>query len=567
MERVLWHLQTASGSELFGVLWRPILLGFVLYYSSYLGISLRALWRRAGFGVQQKPATLPPALIVLPTLLRKPSELTGLKRAVLSIVANDYPGRLLVCPSIDHGDFAPALVMELHRWAQELSLPEGTQVHIVSTPERGGKSMAIDAAIESVVRMVARGELAAFPPVFFNMDADSELADGALWRMAACLSRPGRLSGRRPMIVASNVCVRPSHYWQGWRAFFTLRGQLALQVAREYMNSISLARVNTRLIPVTSVSGALYCTWSDLAQQAPRYAGFLRTLRPGDLARWWFGARPPSFSRSDAAALPEATTGPGDDTWIAWLAMCARWRGDRVCLELPRTPVHALLEGILGYLFRPIAYDPAAKVFTDTPTTVRGLFKQRVRWNSSRIWLIQRFGWSMWFHWRAGFPIYLDVAILVGLHAVILLGLLLSPVMGAPANWLAILFIVNIGYMFLRGSATVLAMIQDGSLWSGRHKLLALPLAGLYHLVFNVFTTVTGFWRDLLGSGVNTHFAPEQTLIRAGTGRVALAYRLRRVYRLSWRALRRGDVPLGKFWFGWQRTRWTDDGYRGWDRR
>jgi hypothetical protein len=66
------------------------------------------------------------------------------------------------------------------------------------------------------------------------------------------------------------------------------------------------------------------------------------------------------------------------------------------------------------------------------------------------------------------------------------------------------------------------------------------------------------------GFGLNTGFAPEETLVRAGTGRVAIAYRLRRAVLLAWRALRYGDVRVGWFWLGWWRTRWTPSGYDGW---
>jgi hypothetical protein len=61
-----------------------------------------------------------------------------------------------------------------------------------------------------------------------------------------------------------------------------------------------------------------------------------------------------------------------------------------------------------------------------------------------------------------------------------------------------------------------------------------------------------------------TGFAPETTLIRGGSARIALLYRLRRALLLAVRAVRRGDVPIGKFWLGWGATRWTPSGYAGW---
>jgi len=99
------------------------------------------------------------------------------------------------------------------------------------------------------------------------------------------------------------------------------------------------------------------------------------------------------------------------------------------------------------------------------------------------------------------------------------------------------------------------------------HKLLALPLSGIYHLIFNVLTTAVGLIADVFLFGINTGFAPEQTLVRAGTGRVALLFRVRRAFALTLRSALRGDVPFGAFWFGWGETPWTRNGYEGWTLR
>ena len=45
--------------------------------------------------------------------------------------------------------------------------------------------------------------------------------------------------------------------------------------------------------------------------------------------------------------------------------------------------------------------------------------------------------------------------------------------------------------------------------------------------------------------------------------RIALLYRLRRAFLLTVRALLVGDVPFGKFWFGWRETQWTSNGFVG----
>jgi hypothetical protein len=565
VDTLLWSISRADGVEILGALWRPFLIGMVLYYSGYPAIWLAALARSARLiapfrGLRTGEA--PDVLVVLPTLLRTADDLADLRAAAETVVGNRYPGRVVVSIAIDGADDQPALVRALERWAR--AYHGGARVLVARVPRRAGKGVAVEAGLRRAELAVRRGELDALPPVFFNMDADSVLGPQALERMVATLIRPGRWTGQRPMIVASNVLVRREHYWAGWRGFFTMRYQLALQVAREYMTSISIARNNRGLLPVTGVSGALYCTWTELHEHQARHAAFMRSLRAGDVVRWWLGRRPPRFATFDGPANVRATAGPGDDTWIAWLAMAARWRDGRIDLELPRSPLHALGRLARSFFIRPIAYDPLARVYTATPTTVRALFKQRVRWNSSRPWLLQRFGWMPYLAWDLGVWVILDALLLIAIHAVILVALLGWPFADRPSMWLALVALGCVTNLVIRGAATMLAMIQDHDVRGHWHKLLALPLAGVFHAVFNLATTIVGFVQDFFLFGVNTHFAPEETLATSGAGRLALAYRLSRCARLTARALRHGDVPPGRFWLGWGATRWTANGYAGW---
>jgi len=566
MESILWFFHTSGGSELLGVLWRPILVGLVLYYSAYATIFARLLWNYARWGRSDKPLDtrpLPPALAVLPTLLRAPRHLAGLQKAIRSMVENGYRGELVVCASIDDANEAPDLVRELDRWIANLTTPANVTVLVARCPVRRGKAMAIHAAVQKVMRLAGRGRLPT-PAVFFNMDADSDLGDDALNRLATRLTTPGRVFGQRPMIVGANVCVPRRHYWTGWRGFFTVRGQLALQVAREYMTSISLPRNNFGLIPGNGVSGALYCTWTQLMLDGPRYAALATQLGVGDWVRWWLGRGAPSPYAADLEPRPEAMTGPGDDTWVALLAMAARWRDGRIDLSLPPTPFHALVDSVRTFFVRPIAFDPHAVVNTATPTTFRGLFKQRRRWNSSRIWGLQRLFWSMCFRWSVGAVSFLKVGLVVATHGLVLAGLLLLPLAQRPSGWLALLALLLVLQVTIRTGATTLAMLQVGGLRSQWHKLLAVPLSGPYHLVFNAVTGLVGVAQDLLLFGVNTHFAPEETLKRTGTGRVALLYRCRRAFLLAVHSVRYGGIPLGSFWFGFHETPWTPSGYAGW---
>jgi hypothetical protein len=566
MEAALWHFANADGIAILGSLWRPFLVGLALYYSGYAPIWMRCLARLAG--LVRAPAPLAPGegcdiLVVIPTLLGTRDELRDTQRAARTVMDNGYPGRLVLCLSIDGSDAAPGLVAELEAWAARTQRP-GAWILVARSGPRCGKGVAVTAGLHRAMVAAERDEIPAMPPVFFNMDADGVLGPRALERMVAVLIRPGQWTRVRPMIVASNVLVRREHYWQGWRSFFTLRIQLALQVAREYTQSIGIGRNNRGLLPLTGVSGALYATWTELHLIQARHAAFMQSLRVRDLLAWWIGRAPPSLARFAGRPNVAVTAGPGDDTWMAWIAMAACWRGDRIDLELPRSPLHALARLLRAFVVRPIGYDARAHVYTATPTTVRGLWKQRVRWNSSRLWLFQRFGLLPAFAWSMGGPVALEMVMLLAMNVVVLVALIAWPVADRPAAWLSLFALSYLLNTAIRGGATLLAMIQDEDVRGQWHKLLALPLSATFHLVFNIATAITGLVQDVLLYGVHTTFAPETTLERSGTGRIAVAYRLRRAAMLALRAIRRGDVPLGWFWLGFHRTPWTPSGYAGW---
>jgi hypothetical protein len=560
MDTLLWSIGTADGLGAVGRLWRPLLIGMMLYYSGYLFIWLTALARSAGILRGFRPLTpheAVDALVVIPSLLRHRGDLDDLQAAAATALGNGYPGKLVVCLAIDGCTEHPGLVNEIERWA------DGS-VLIARIERRSGKGVAVAAGLLRAEQAVANQELVRMPPVFFNMDADGVLGPQALERMVAKLVRPSWLWRQRPIVVASNVLVRREHYWGGWASFFTMRYQLALQVAREYMTSISIARNNMTILPGTAVSGALYCTWTELHAQQARHAAFMQQLRFVDVIAWWFGSRPPRFAEFTGEPNPSATAGPGDDTWLAWLALAARWRDGRIDLELPRSPVHALAGLIRSFFVRPIAYDPAARVYTATPTTIRALFRQRVRWNSSRPWLLQRFYWLPHYVWSLGFWVGLDAGLTLMVHGAILIGLLGWPFAERPATWLAIVAFGYASNFAIRAAATLLAMVQEHDIPGHCHKLLALPLASVFHAVFNIATTIVGMFQDFFLFGVNTEFAPEETLAGSGSGRLAIGYRVCRCARLAIRALRHGDVPVGWFWLGWNATPWTLDGYAGW---
>jgi Glycosyl transferase family 2 len=565
MDSILWAIGRADGVEVLGTLWRPLIIGLVLYYSGYFAVWFETLARTARVLAPFRGLTdAPDVLIVLPTLLKTRADVDDLREATATVIGNRYPGRVVICLAIDGTNDQPALVDELEAWATQQH-----HVYVARVAQRSGKGVAVVAGLERCKEAVAAGQLAVVPSIFFNMDADGVLGPRAIERMVAKLVTPGRIfRTTKPMIVASNVLVRRAHYWNGVRDFFTMRYQLALQVAREYMTSISVSRNNRGLLPVTGVSGALYCTWTDLHEMQPYFVSYIQSLRRRDVLWWWLGRPMPKFASFTGAPNIRATAGPGDDTWMAWFAMFAHWRVrdgvSRIDVELPRTPLHAFARLVRSFFLRQIAYDPLARVYTATPTTVRALFTQRIRWNSSRPWLANRFGIVPYVAWELGAWILLDLVLLIFIHIVVAIGLLGWPFADRPAMWIALLVLSYISTLVIRGAATLLAMIQDHDIRGHWHKLLSLPLAGPYHVVFNILTTIVGFIEDFFLFGVNTHFAPEETIQASKVGRIALAYRICRFTKLSVRAVRYGDVPFGWFWFGFHATPYTASGYAGW---
>ena len=117
-------------------------------------------------------------------------------------------------------------------------------------------------------------------------------------------------------------------------------------------------------------------------------------------------------------------------------------------------------------------------------------------------------------------------------------------------------------HVFIAGLLTMFALLLNDELKYWR-LLLALPFTPVYGFWFKWLPGAWGWVSDVLLFGNVTGFAPEATLIKGGSVRIALLFRIRRFFALLVRALIHGDVPLGTFWFGWGETRWTPSGYEG----
>jgi cellulose synthase/poly-beta-1,6-N-acetylglucosamine synthase-like glycosyltransferase len=568
LEKLVWYLASIRSFVEAAPLLRALLLCLILYQLDLVIVLGAWLLRRAG--LTSTSFALPPdqrksVIVVLPTLLRKRAELEGLVEAMRSVAQNGYPGRLFVVACIDGTDEAGSLYDELVVWAAAEAVPAGVELHVVGSPERAGKAVAMDRGMEYMRALVASGAVSSFPEIFFNMDADSALGEQALERMVFRLTRRRRIARKPHHIVTSNVVVPLDQCYEGLRSLLSLKRWVALSVAREYVGSISAGKVNYKLAPTMEVSGALYCTWSEIYLAAPYYAAFLQQLRLRDWLKWWLGVAPPRFSAFRGRPLAEAMTGPGDDTWMGWFASCCRYENGRFSADFPRTPWHALAQAIVQYVSRPVGYDPLAKVYSKTPTSVRALFKQRLRWNSSRMQDLLRHGPSLLYHWKAGGPLLFGTIIVftgITLFASAPLALVAGGSQPAPAG--AFVVLAFLGYYTSRLTGTIAGLLISDSPSREWIKLVALPLAVPYHIVFNSLTLLIGYYRDAFGFGEPTTFAPEATLLRSNLSRFALAYRLRRALWLAARSVVHGDVPLGLFWLGWRRTPYTSNGFEGW---
>jgi cellulose synthase/poly-beta-1,6-N-acetylglucosamine synthase-like glycosyltransferase len=509
---------------------------------------------------------LPSGLLVIPSLLRAADELDAIKATVSNVVENAYPGEMLVVVSIDGFAEAPKLYEELVTWISAKKTTTAAQVwlYVTGTAKRRGKPLAIEHGVGFVKRLVAAGEHAEFPKIYFSTDADADLGPNALEHLARRLCMKNPITGSPERAVAGNLYVRGNAYWQGWRKFFSVEGQLSIQVAREYLVT-NVARHNKRPFPLSGITGVLYCMWTDIFLEAPRFMGFMRTLTWTDWAKWWIGFAPPKYSESDAKPIPELLAGDTDDTVSAFLAVLSRWENGRFTLDAPRTPLHAFYYMARSFLFdRALRYEPEARVYTSSPTALKTLWKQRVRWNTARIEVAGRFGPSFLYHWDIG-------ACAIGVVALMLkyvfFGLFyyvqvpMAVFHGSLAARIGGSFVMQLGVYAIW---TFCALVMNGEVRKNGRLMMALPLAPAYTFVFSFWTTFTGVINDVFLFGNVTKFAPETTLIRGGSKRVALLARVRRVAVLTLRSVVWGDVPFGAFWFGWGETPYTPSGFHGW---
>lgn len=544
-----------------------VLVTFTIERPDYLGLFVAYFWRKA-FGRPYPAAPsgeLPSGLVIIPSLLRDADDFNAITTTLDSCANNGYTSELVIVASVDGRTELPKLYAELCAWIQTRTFAPNVRVYATGTEIRLGKMMAVEAGVLFVQSLVAEGKLSAFPQVYFSIDGDGILGPHALERLAARLASRHWLTKNQRRIVSGKLAIRHDRIWQGWRAFFTVEGQLCQQVAREFVVS-NLMRFNRKLLPQIGVPGALYCCWSDMLVKAPYYMGFLRTVRWSHWAKWWLGFEPPKFSESKAPPSAEALTGASDDTCMAFLASIATWKNGKLSLDAPRTPLHALGRLFVSFwIERSHSYEPEARIYTFTPSTIKGLWVQRVRWNSSRFECAGRFARTFWFHWEIGFPTSLHLSLVLQNVGKVLLFYFVLPFACLGRGHFVLGFALGYGFHILSDVVyTAIAFAVERDVRRCWRSAMCLPLTPLYTIISSNLACAYGVTKDLLFFGNPTKFAPESTLIAGQTTRVALLFRVRRFFALVLRSAIYGDVPFGTFWFGWRETKWTPNGFEGW---
>jgi hypothetical protein len=563
MESVLWNLRTLNGFSTLAPMLAVLFFTLTAFWDYPLLLLYSLVSRALGRERRPPPYAKPlSALVVIPSLLRKQDELTSMLSTIESVATNGYPGRLLIVVSIDGTKDAPQLYERLRDFCRGSSYDAHTFLYVTGTPERRSKPMAIDHAMEFVKGLVRSGEQPAFPEVYVSTDADADLGPHSLEKMIYRLQRRNFITGAPARAVAGALHVRGDDFWRGLRHFATVSGQLNIQVARDYYVS-NVGRYNIRWLPVTGVPGAFYCTWTSIFLEIPKFMGYLRTLRTSHWLRWWLGFEAPKFSETRAQPVPELVAGDTDDTVSAYTATLVRYEQGRFVFDPPRTPWHAFYYMMRGLLLdRAIKYEPEARVYTSSPTTIKALYRQRKRWNTARIELTGRFWRALGYHWTLGLPAIIVKtsmarSLLIGVVAYILL-----PGLFFDSRTLTLVVLAYLTQVFMAFVLTSATLVMNGELRYWR-LLLALPLTPVYTLCFKWVPAAMGFVDDVFLFGNVTGFAPESTLIKGGSERIALSFRVRRAVLLAARAVLVGDVPLGKFWLGWRETQWTPNGFEG----
>jgi len=573
MEQLIWFFKTESTFTIF----YPIIFGFVFGFLAYNLDIIILLFTRACKGIVRGDGSFnkftpgekerPSALVIIPSLLRDEDDYNSFLTAIKSITQNGYPGQITVIASVDGSNEDPKLYKDLSEWIGNYNdHPDNMKLFVCHTEIRRGKVMAIDHALLFMKSMVADGVYSEFPTLYFSMDADSTLSEHALERLASRITTPHHITGNLRRVVAGQACVHQHEFWQGWRKFFTIQGQIYLCSARQYL-FYGMYRYNVNPLPFVSLPGVLYCTWSHALLQTPYYMGYLQTITYMHWIKWWFGIQPPAFDMTKITPCPQALAGQTDDTAIAICLSIMSWRNGKLVFDPPKTPLHAFGRMMWAmFIERAIDYDPDAKVYTYTPPTIKSLWLQRVRWNSCRVEAEIRYNKAFLFNWNVAFPYLFQIikVVICVLFAVVSFVIVPFLIFGR-VNIFGMALIGYLISLFTATLYTILALILDSERKKFWRMILSIPFDIVYSFVFGFAAAAYGIINDIFLYGQNSKFVPQDTLISGRSQRIAIAYRVRRFLSMCVRSVRYGDVPFGSWWFGWKEYEpYVKSGYNNW---
>jgi len=569
MDTILWMFRTQDPFALALTVIFGLVINLILFNIDFITLAFRKAYLaiKGDSFVPHRFGELPSGLIVIPSLLRNEEDYQGIIGTLQSCSNNNYPNNLIIIVSVDGNKENPELYQRLIDWMNNYQHPDNIRLHITYNDKRLSKMMAIETGVNHMHQLIKEGKYDSFPPIYFSIDADGTLSEHALERLATKLTTRHWITGNYRKVVAGNPMVPTTEVFKDWKEFFTVRGQNNINIARQFLLA-NLHRANLSPVPFIALPGAIYTTWSQVIINAPKITGYLQTIGFMDWVKWWLGKPLPKISEVNAEPLPEALTGSTDDTSIGIVASLSWWKDGKLEFDAPRSPIHAFGRMLREWFIeRSHGHDMHARAYTFTPPTMRGLWLQRIRWNSSRVEVSGRFSKAFLFWWECGSAFLTTLArILANLFYTIVIYCVVPFFFMVGSNH--IMYGIIFGYFFNMFCTSLYVVIACAITPESRaylKVLYAAPIAWIYTLCFEFGPAAVGVVKDIFFFGTNVRFCPEWTLIKGKSSRVAVLFRIRRFISMCFRSVVYGDVPFGSWWFGWREHEpYVKSGYHGW---
>jgi len=551
------RLLSGNGFNLGWIIISAFLIGLFYTQFIYVVYPFKKLFNKVfPFTSDVDRNNFPSGMVIVPSLLRDEYDLKEIIRAVDSCATNNYPGELHIIASADGRSENPTVYQKLVNWVNSCNYSKNIHLHTSYNEVRQGKLVAVYAAINYMKNLIKSGKLSSMPVVYFSVDADETVSNGSLQKLVEKLMTKHWLTGNYRKVVCGQVCINKGDMWKGWRSFFTIAGQNYLFVARNFF-SFSAMQENINILPMPILLGQLYVSWSDMIITAPKFMGWLETIKYSDYIKWWFGKSLPKFSEYDGEEIPQALCGNTDDSSLAVFVAMSHWgKNGKLSWDPPPTPLHSFVRFIFdSFIERIQGFEQSAKVYTFTPPTLKSLFSQRKRWMACRVETSGRFFKGFLFYWSIAIPFYGDYLRCVywSFHAVVFYMLLPFLAWHDKSVLDGLMFIYMITYT-MQFLYLFMVWFFEEKKEQFTHLFLTaifIPITHVFMFVFYSMTTFVGVCEDIFLNGCNVKFYPTRTLIASRAQRIAILYRIRRFVSCCWRSITKGDIPLGWFWISW----------------